>query len=247
MNFLLFAPDFWQGSAGVRALYLLGEYLIDLGHGVTLWNYQSSNPPPPWCRLKLDRSSFEPDVVCIMPETIDFTVADARVIRWCLNFPGKLGGPSMYTSNEFVVHWDNPGAAPLCAAAAHNGISHELTLGLVDVGTDPCIARVHNFYYEGKTPSDGSHPAHLTLLPRGQAGSLVELRHLLHATATMYTYDLMTQTSFEAHLCGVKVFERQPSGWEPYRLAENHEKFLTNPARDKINISAILDLFNRSR
>lgn len=235
MNFLLFAPDYWHASAGIRALYLLRDYLTKLGNTVYHLNYSRH----------AETKVYPEDTVVIMPETCPIITPGVPVIRWALNHPGKLGGPTKYGPNEFVIHWD--GMEETASLAAHNGTSHELTLGLMQRPKIENKRHLFCLWYEGKGQSDGTHHPEAIRVTRHWPPSQDELFSLFERCTCLYSYDDFSGINLEAHMYGVEVLIRTQGKWKAYQPPENIEKFLVNPARDMVNIAAMLDLFNQSK
>ena len=246
MKFTLFAPNFVHYSAGVRALYLLGEYLIDLGHEVDFINYQDvpfKADKPVGCRMnQITRDQIQKSV-CIVPETLDIQT-NLPILRWVLNVPGKLGGPKCYGANEFVVYYNDEIAADAIAASI-DGIAHELTIGVVEPLTDSGKPRVFDLWYEGKGKEDSSHGIDAIRVTRHWPPTRMELFSLLERCEEFYSYDDYSALNLEAHLCGCNVHIRKNCEWVPY-VADRPERHIANPERDRANVRHIVNLLTKA-
>lgn len=222
MKFVVFAPDKVHNSAGVMCLYLLHDYLKELGHEVRLYNYQDR---------KCDKVIHK-DEVLIIPETLNIEVADSfKVARWCLNHPGKLGGDTQYKSNEIVFHY-SPEIEESARAASHDKTTRLFTLGCIEV---PSVSneRIFDAWYEGKGKSDGTHKDALIRITRHWPPTKDELYDVLSYTDKLYSYDDFTALNLEAHLMGCRVCVKKDGEWKNYvppahwqSLILNHENNL---------------------
>src|SRR4051794_23881777 len=98
-EFLIYAPPFTHRSAGCRALYRLCHLLNRSGTTARMIAWEPAGSE--W-----DAPFLLPDVrdsVVIYPELILGNPLWARkVVRWTLNYPGHLGGDTIYGTNEMV-------------------------------------------------------------------------------------------------------------------------------------------------
>ena len=246
MKFTLFAPNFVHYSTGIRALYLLGEYLIDLGHEVDAVNYQDmpfKDKPPVGCRMRfIDSKDIQKSVV-IVPEVLDIKT-NLPILRWCLNVPGKLGGPKVYGSNEFVVYY-NDEIAEVAKSASIDGVAHELTIGVIEPLTNQNKKRVLDLWYEGKGQSDSSHGLDALRLTRQWPPTRMELFSLLDKCEEFYSYDDYSGMNLEAYLCGCNVHIRKNCEWVPY-VADRPERHIANPERDRASVARIVEILTKA-
>lgn len=234
MKFTLFAPTFVHYSAGVRALYLLGEYLIDLGHEVEGVNYQDPNAAPPiGSRIKFIHSQNVSRSVCIVPETLDIQT-NLPLLRWCLNHPGLLSGPKTYGPQEIVFYYTDEFEAS-AKEASIDGVAYELCIGVVEPLRDNGKPRIFDLFYEGKGKEDSSHGLEAIRLTRTWPPTRVELFSLLDRCENFYSYDLCSAMNFEAHLAGCSVWLRKNAEWCEY-VPDRIERYLANPTRDRENV-----------
>jgi len=236
MKFTLLAPNFVHYSAGIRALYLLGEYLIDLGHEVDAVNYQDipfKDKPPIGCRMRfIDSKEIQKSVV-IVPETLDIK-CNLPMMRWCLNHPGLLSGPKCYSENEIVFYYTDEFEAS-AKAASIDGVAHELCIGVVEPLRDNGKPRIFDLWYEGKGVEDSSHGLDAIRVTRQWPPTRVELFSLLDRCENFYSYDLCSAMNFEAHLAGCTTWLRKNSEWCEY-VPDRIDRYLANPTRDRENV-----------
>lgn len=244
MKFTLFAPNFVHYSAGVRALYLLGEYLIDLGHEVEGVNYQDPNAAPPiGSRIKFIPSQNVSQSVCIVPEVLDIKT-NLPILRWVLNHPGKLGGPKCYGPNEFVVYYTDEFAESAIAASI-DGIAYEMCIGVTEPLTNSGKPRVFSLWYEGKGKEDSSHELDAIRVTRLWPPTRMELFSLLERCENFYSYDDCSGMNIEAHLCGCNTYIRKNCEWVEY-VPDRIERYIANPERDRANVRHIVNLLTKS-
>jgi hypothetical protein len=242
MKFTLFAPNFVHYSAGVRALYLLGEYLIDLGHEVDAVNYQDmpfKDKPPIGCRMRfIDSKDIQKSVV-IVPEVLDLKT-NLPILRWCLNHPGLLSGPKTYGPNEMVVYYSDE-YAESARAAAIDGVAHELCIGTIEPFVNSNKPKLFDLYYEGKGVSDSSHGLDAIRLTRHWPPTRPELVWLLDRCENFYSYDDNSAINLESYILGCNTYLRKFGEWQEYK-PDRPERFLYNPTRDRENVVRIVNL-----
>jgi len=236
MIFTLFCPNYFHASAGIRALYLLGEYLVSLGHTVFAINYQDmpfKDKPPVGCRMRfIDSKDIQKSVV-IVPEVLDIK-CNLPILRWVLNHPGLLGGPKCYSENELVFYYTDEFEAS-AKAASIDGVAHELCIGVVEPITNQNKKRVFDCYYCGKGESDSSHGLEALKVTRTWPETRVELFSLLDRCENFYSYDLCSAMNFEAHLAGCNTWLRKNSEWVEY-VPDRIDRYIANPTRDRENV-----------
>jgi len=246
MKFTLFCPNFIHYSAGVRALYLLGEYLIDLGYEVDAVNYQDmpfKDKPPVGCRMRfIDSKDIQKSVV-IVPEVLDIK-CNLPLMRWCLNHPGKLGGPKFYGANEFVVYYTDEFEAS-AKAASIDGVAHELCIGVVEPLRDNGKARIFSLWYEGKGVEDSSHDLDAIRVTRTWPPTRMELFSLLDRCENFYSYDDCSGTNIEAHLAGCNVYIRKNCEWTTF-VADRLDRYIANPERDRASVARIVEMLTKA-
>lgn len=100
-TFAIAAPQYTHRSGGIRALYRLCQVLNLRGIPTAILPLHPFDtlpiPPVPL----VDR--VRPDTIVIYPEVVLGNPAGAtRVVRWCLNYPGHLGGGVDFPEQDFV-------------------------------------------------------------------------------------------------------------------------------------------------
>ena len=244
MIFTIFVPTFRHNSGGVRALYLLAEYLVDLDYEVFGVNYENPNASPPvGSRIKfIDRKDIQKSVF-IVPEVLDIQT-NMPILRWVLNHPGKLGGPKCYGANEMVFYYTDE-FAESARAASIDGVAHELCVGVTEPLTDSGKARIFDLWYEGKGQSDSSHGLDAIRVTRQWPPNRAELFMLLERCDNFYSYDDCSGTNIEAHLAGCNVYIRKDCEWQPF-VADRLDRYIANPERDRANVRHIVDLLTKA-
>lgn len=248
---VILAPNFVHNSAGVGCLWYLGEYLVDLGYRVYVFNYQCPNyPPPAWSRMvQIMRVPIA--FVVVAPETYNGSLdMFPLVIRWALNKPGLLGGPSTYPANTKVIHF-SPEIEEAAKAASVDTESTELMLGTIsmDLMRRHKVKRDTILYYLGKKdypypiPLE-EHKGHVELT-RSWPATKDELYDLFARTSTLYSYDSFSAVNLEAHLCGIKVFTKtstiNPKFWVPHTPPPYYKKLLLDHDRDRARVKEVFE------
>jgi hypothetical protein len=240
MKFTLFVPTFRHNSGGIRALYLLAEYLVDLGHEVFGVNYEDASAQPPvGSRIKFIDSKDVQKSVVIVPEVLDIKT-NLPILRWCLNHPGLLSGPKCYGANEFVVYYTDE-FAESAKAAAIDGVAHEMCIGVTEPLTDTGKPRTFSLWYEGKGIEDSSHDLDAIRVTRTWPPTRIELFSLFERCENFYSYDHCSGTNIEAHLAGCNVYIRKSGEWQPF-VADRLDRYIYNPTRDRENVAKIVSL-----
>lgn len=220
MIFTILCPNFTHFSAGVECLWRLGEYLIDLGHEVHYLNYQSDTyPAPDFSRMVKITDSTTRGIV-IAPET--FVEIETPHIRWALNKPGLLGGPTTYPPGCRVYHFSAPLEAS-ARAAAKDGESRQFTLGVMTNLGAVKSDKKHSLWYRGKYSGPvnlSSHEGEIELT-RSWPPTKQQYWDLLQNATSLKSYDDFTGVTAEAHLAGCEVFIWGKGGWEPYIVPDD--------------------------
>src|SRR5206468_9783222 len=98
------AFEYTHRSGGIRALHRLCHLLNEAGYSARLLPNRLDLPfatNPAW-NTPLHSGSIG-DGIVIYPEVVSGNPLLARrVVRWALNFPGKLGGDASYAESEMV-------------------------------------------------------------------------------------------------------------------------------------------------
>jgi len=236
-RFTLWAPNYIGYSAGVRALYILGEHLVSLGYEVDGINYQTvpyKAPPPVGSRINWINTDQIQKSVMICPEVLDLKT-NLPIMRWCLNVPGKLGGPLCYGENEIVFYY-NDEIAESARAASLDSVAHELTIGVLDPLKDAGKPKLFDAFYEGKGESDSSHGLDAIRITRTWPPTKPELIWILDRVENFYSYDNYSALNLEAHMCGAHVYIRESCEWKEF-TPDRPERHLYNPERDRAAVA----------
>jgi hypothetical protein len=236
-KFTVWCPNYAHNSAGVRALYILGEYLVSLGFDVDAVNYQTiphRAEPPKGCKMRFIESSQVTKSVMIVPEVLELKT-NLPIMRWCLNAPGKLSGPLSYGSNEIVFYY-NDEIAESAKAASIDGVAHELTIGVLDPLKDAGKPKLFDAFYEGKVESDSSHGLDAIRITRQWPPTKPELIWILDRCENFYSYDNYSSLNLEAHMCGCHVYIRESCEWREF-TPDRPERHLYNPERDRAAVA----------
>jgi hypothetical protein len=244
MIFTIFVPTFRHNSGGIRALYLLAEYLVDLGHEVFGVNYEDASAQPPvGSRIKFIDSKDVQKSVVIVPEVLDIKT-NLPILRWCLNHPGLLSGPKTYGPNEIVFYYTDEFEAS-AKQASIDGVAYELCIGVTEPLTNSGKKRIFDLWYEGKGQSDSAHGLDAIRVTRQWPPTRMELFSLLERCEEFYSYDDCSGMNIEAHLCGCNVHIRKNCEWVPYE-PDRLERFIANPERDRANVARIVEMLTEA-
>lgn len=180
--YIIMAPEYRHNSAGVRALYELARRLEGKGYKADI--YQGGKAT--------DKH------IVVYPETVPGNPMCAEtVVRYVLNYPGKLGGDKVYDSKEIIfTHSKLFIDAPL------------LTVPLIeDFFKDEGLKREGGCFWIGKGKDVPRIPGidGLTEITNEWPATRKELARLLNTKEVFYTYDNNTQLISEAEMCGCKV------------------------------------------
>jgi hypothetical protein len=191
--FVVYTYYYRNSSAGLRACHLLVHQLNALG--VEAYSSQALVNPewnePVW------QSQSDP-FIAVYPEVVHGNPLNAKyVIRWLLNYQGRLGGPKEYPDTDLVFAYfeDIASAAPRCDGLLYLSVVEE------DLFFDPGNVHREGTYYwigKGKAPSK---PLGIEITG-GWPSTRAELAKLLQSAALLVTYDDRTMLTLEAALCG---------------------------------------------
>jgi hypothetical protein len=111
--YYIYAPPYTEASAGIRALHMLADGINRAGGRAYVASeiYVAHLSPAPshldapvltWAEAQAHRREGLKPIV-VYPEVVDGNpLRSQAVVRWVLNLPGLLGGPSIYEDSEFV-------------------------------------------------------------------------------------------------------------------------------------------------
>ncbi|MDP2183251.1 MAG: hypothetical protein Q8K99_11870 [Actinomycetota bacterium] len=199
--YLVFGPAYRHNCGGVRALHRLVHLLNERGQEA----YSSEAGNPDWNEKHVSEYKGDEGPIVVYPEVVfGNPVGGKKVVRWVLNVPGFVGGPTDYPAEDLVFTWskkflDLPDSRLLSVGS----LEHEL------FNTEGVSEKTIDCFYVGRGITRGA-----TLLP--QTDGLLEITSdypptrkevaaLMKKTRTLYSYDDVTQVVSEALLCGCRV------------------------------------------
>lgn len=246
MIFTILAPNYVHNSAGVGCLWRLANLLIELGHDVSVFNYQRGPmaAAPKWSRAKIAKD-IDPNSMMIAPEVFPSfeRYKDLKIVRWCLNKPGLLGGPTTYERNERVFHF-SPEIEADARTAAHDGKSIQFMIGTLDLDSfqRPPVRRSFNAWYQGKySGSIEPVPDFAIRITRHWPPTRRELGDILARTSHFYSFDDFSLMNLEAHLCGARVHVWHSvdglEAWKKYQPPSYYQDLIINHNRDLAAVS----------
>lgn len=210
MDYIVFAPDYTENSAGVRCLYILADRLNKKGYRTFITGSTRTNPElvAPLIPMYVAKGLAQNTAVRVVyPETVTGNPLGAKVvIRWVLNRPGLLAGDRVYDPKEIVFNYskaytryiENPVAGMLYVATINESIFHP--------GTKPLKERSLSCFYVGKsTYQDGFFDRENTFEITTTTPPKKELGTLFRSARVLYCFDNSTILAFEAAMCGCPV------------------------------------------
>lgn len=206
-EYIIFTLPYRGNSAGIRALWLLGEKLIERGFKV----YSTYQTPSQFHLQTLSnweilKKSADPNTVVIYPEVIFGNPFKAiNVVRWCLNRPGFLSGDRIYAPDEMVFIYSE-----MLRNYVMNDIKGVLNMPTLDKSLffeDISVKKDIETYYVGKgefIPGliDTSKIVEIT---RQTPPNRKDLSKLLQRSKVLYCFDSMTALTTEARACNTPV------------------------------------------
>ena len=228
MNFLICSPGYTHTIAGVRVLHYLCHLINKSGHTC----YVTSDINPQWNELRWNNENVD---VTIYPEIyFDFLNNNSNIVRWCLNKPGLLGGPSKYSEKEMVWYYSSELKESAKLATLHMepkelylpSVEPEEFQGACDKDLIGCFWLNRESNMNLRLPFDN-----LQEITRGYPSQKSELIKLLKRSKFFYSYSNFTIMNEEALLCGCEVYIVNGDKWEKY-TKENLGSFLMNDDTD---------------
>ncbi|MFA6102164.1 MAG: hypothetical protein WCV67_03190 [Victivallaceae bacterium] len=190
MNFIIRAPHYRNSSAGIRVLHRLAELLNQAGYNAI-------------CTKQCQK--IKGDTIVIYPEITRGNPFKAKyIVRYILNAPGRLGGPSSFAKSDLLVAY-----SPDLSGYAQGEI---LTVNVIeDFFCYNGETKSLDYFYKGKGINT-EHPAiqGLAEITPQWPASRLELSDILKKTRTLYTYDNYTCLISEAIRCGCNVMYVHP-------------------------------------
>lgn len=240
MIFTILLPNYTHFSAGVRVLWYLGNLLGQLGHKVFYINYQNASAPKPaWSTMEMAPDNTTQGTI-ISPEV--FPELECPHIRWALNKPGLLGGPTTYPTGTQVYHF-TPELEESAAAASPDGQSKLFMLGSLDKPTLPPTDRKLITWYRGKYqgPVDLNNHVNQIEMTRNWPVTKQQYWELLNQTDVFYSYDNFSGTPAEAYLCNCKVLVWNGTAFEGYIPQPHLSNLIIDEKRDLESVQAFVD------
>lgn len=209
MIYVIATPPFTERSAGVRALHRLAHELRDLCEEVVL-----SGRPFGCTWMDEDRYIVfdDPSVVVIYPEVVRGNPLGARnVVRWVLNYPGKLGGDATYPPSEmpwgYTEDLSRAAGAPkeqtLWMPTINTTIFHPPT---ASVQREGIVYYAHKFRLAGHTPGPEVEGCFEITNHKPDSLRQHEVAALLRRSKWLYLYE-DSILLHEAILCGCPVVQ----------------------------------------
>lgn len=199
--YLIWTPPYQHNSGGIRALHRLCHLLNERGYPA----YATTPGSPEWNERywALFVETKPERVIRVYPEIV-FTAADRNRVRWVLNVPGFIGGPSQYDPDELVFSWSTDYVhVPTDRLLTVDTVEHDL------FNQDGIGERDADRFWVGKGANKGIALSPITegmeQITYSWPAERAELAALLKRTKTLYTYDDRSQLNWEALLCGCKV------------------------------------------
>lgn len=233
MKFVIYAPPYPRTSAGGRSLHRLCHWLRVYGNDARLLDTGGDFAVhPTWESALIRAHEVAADDVAIYPEIIHGNpLCTRRVVRWVLNHPGAMGGPTLFEPGERVYtpfEWFVDGAR---GASARVDDYHGL---LYCSTTDP-----REFYPKNRTQGQVSRPLLYVGKAQGVKASVdafldanpntivingsftdAKLGWLLRNCHSLWTFDAQTMLMYEAALCGASVVIYEANVWRAYAFGD---------------------------
>lgn len=163
---------------------------------------------------------YDGEYIAIYPEIVFGNPFNAkRIIRWVLNFPGKLNGSGEYDESEIKYAFHKV----FYPSVDEN---HVLLLPVIETNifVDKHLERKYPIFYVGKGEKVPRVPETEGIMEinRGTADDPQNLCNILNEATVLYTYDNMTAMTEVARLCGCPVCII-PDGWHTKEQRDLHE------------------------
>lgn len=216
---MIYAPNYSAGSAGIRAIYMLGLELLARGYQVMVcgpngedWQtgFKKHSFPKQLKRITVLNFKDARDIVrwsdpiVVYPETImGNPLSASRVVRWILNSPGLLGGAPVYPESELIFvysdvyrpHVKNQVAGKMYVPTIDHEIFHR--------PDDESAGRSLECYYVGKsTFKEGIFDSDKVFEITRMSPKRSELGKLFRGSRVLYCFDNSSIICYEAIACG---------------------------------------------
>ena len=203
MKLTIYSPGYHSAVGGIIALHKLCHLLNEMGHEASLWLIDGHTNPDWNTPVSHDHNG-----TVLYPEIIHGNPLNAqKVIRWCLNAPGRLGGPAEYPEGDLVFYfWDY---------FAPEGSENILTvLELQDCWQDHRERRNGYCYSLRKGGEIGYVGGAVDV---GNVGDYQRLAETFNKHKYFYTNDDRTFLSQQAAMCGCISVVDSPGNAEEWR------------------------------
>lgn len=215
--YYIVTPNYDRTSGGVKAMHLLCHWLNRTGERAYILAYGESGPAvhPDWLTPLLTTSMAEAHAaqglvpIIVYPEVVSGNPLNARcVVRYVLNYPGKLGGDKVYAPGELVFGYTHNYAA---AVSATTPILHMPVQDSTIFNPGKPRLRKGAAYYA--TKYKGVHGGQVFGLPDGameitkglpDSPTPHQIAEILRSVEAFYAFE-DTSLSMEAILCGCPV------------------------------------------
>ena len=204
--YIVWAPPFDRRSGGCKTLHALA-YEIQKRNTYVYMNTDVQHPPWKVAPLTNDPAIeriSKSGAIAVYPEIIFGNPFNCKtVVRWVLNRPGKIGGPTEYPPEDLIY--------PFSKAYGMFGLPDERQLFLptieLDIYYDRKLPRSGICFYVGKGSRTKRIPetAGAKEITRGWPQEQNQLAELFCRSELFITYDVVTSLYDNARLCGCPV------------------------------------------
>lgn len=209
-DYIIWTPAY-DKSNGVKILHLLYKGLEKKGFKVFL--YSSEPYSDGYDYIDKITTEMKKNSIVIYPEIVEGNpLRFKNVVRFVLNYPGKLGGREKYHKSEIIfTHFKD-----------FHPDAELLTIPWIDetVFYNDNSAKVQDcvFVYKGGKFRETEETKGLLEINMDYPQTQNELAELLRKTGTLYSYDNCSSLLDEAFLCGAKVKIVTQEGIEDYNV-----------------------------
>ncbi|MDR3392989.1 MAG: hypothetical protein P4L77_14765 [Sulfuriferula sp.] len=218
--YYIFALDYMQQSAGIRALHYLCHALNESG----LEAYVTCEGTAPHLRtpvlnetIMMQHTASGREAIMVYPEIVTGNpMGSGTVARWLLNRPGHIAGDTAFPDGDLIFTYD-PHYLP---AGMHGEILHIPTYDLSIFNNDDNPdddAREFVCFYAHKYLASGAklteHAKDAISLCKDQPLTHAEIAAILRRSKLLYVYE-PTALIAEALLCGCPVSIIQTDYWK---------------------------------
>lgn len=221
--YYIFALDYQQQSAGVRALHYLCHALNESGKEAYITCETTSpnlrTPVLTEAVLKQHHTSGRKPIM-VYPEIVsgDPMAAGGVVVRWLLNKPGHIGGDTVFPDDNLIFAY----AANFLTPGMHGEILHiptyDLTIFNNDNNPDDDKRELVCFYAHKYLIHGGKLTAHVqraVSLCKDQPLTHTEIAAILRRAKLLYIYE-PTALVVEALLCGCPASIIETEYWRSH-------------------------------